>query len=117
LINTIKFQFNKKSGAMSKKTGNDKTTNAKRDSIRKILVGGGVVTAGHMVPAKWTKAVVNSVVLPAHAQMSPGTGTDDGGGSGGSGSTTTPAPTQVITAAAPMAFAPTRITTPTVGPD
>jgi hypothetical protein len=75
--------------------------------------GAGVVTAGHMVPAKWTKAVVNSVVLPAHAQMSPDT--DDGGGSGGS--TTMPAPTQVITAAAPMAFAPTRITTPTVGPD
>ncbi len=42
----------------------------KRDSLRKILVGGGVIGASQVLPSKWTNAVVQSVVVPAHAQMS-----------------------------------------------
>ena len=49
---------------------NEKDKNQKRDSIRKLLVGGGVIGASQVMPDKWTKAAVNSIVLPAHAQTS-----------------------------------------------
>ncbi len=42
----------------------------KRDSIRKILVGGGVIGVSQALPSKWKNAVVHSVVVPAHAQTS-----------------------------------------------
>ena len=42
----------------------------KRESLRKIVIGGGVIGASQVLPSNWTKAVVQSVVVPAHAQMS-----------------------------------------------
>lgn len=42
----------------------------RRDALRRILVGGGVVGAGSIVPETWTSTVLKSVVLPAHAQTS-----------------------------------------------
>lgn len=42
----------------------------KRDSLRKILVGGGVIGVSQVLPSKWTNAVIQSVVVPAHAQTS-----------------------------------------------
>jgi len=51
----------------------DEQTNSsekRRDALRRILVGGGVVSAGSIVPETWTSTVLKSVVLPAHAQTS-----------------------------------------------
>ena len=59
---------------------------AKRDKRRKLLVGGGVIGASQAVPSNWGKAVVNSVILPGHAQTS-----DDPDG-GGDGAAPSPAP-------------------------
>lgn len=42
---------------------------ARRTALKKILAGGGVAAAGSL-PAKWTKPVVDAVVLPAHAVAS-----------------------------------------------
>jgi hypothetical protein len=47
-----------------------KNSNDRRDSIRKILVGGGVIGASQALPSQWTNTVVNAVMLPAHAQTS-----------------------------------------------
>jgi hypothetical protein len=49
-----------------------KNSNDRRDSIRKILVGGGVIGASQALPNQWTNTVVNAVMLPAHAQTSTG---------------------------------------------
>jgi hypothetical protein len=40
-----------------------------RRKVMKLLVIGGVATAV-MLPSKWTKPLVNSVVVPAHAASS-----------------------------------------------
>lgn len=40
-----------------------------RRKVMKLLVIGGVATAV-MLPGKWTKPLVNSVVVPAHAASS-----------------------------------------------
>ncbi|MFT4607822.1 MAG: hypothetical protein ACI9WC_001570 [Arenicella sp.] len=48
----------------------EKNRDNKRDSIRKILVGGGVIGASQALPSQWTNTVVNAVMLPAHAQTS-----------------------------------------------
>ena len=37
---------------------------------RKLLLGGGVIGAGSLT-ASWTKPAILSVVLPAHARVSP----------------------------------------------
>ncbi len=42
---------------------------ARRKVLKKLLVGGGAaVAASQTLPTKWTKPVVDSVILPAHAQ-------------------------------------------------
>ncbi|KAA3630740.1 MAG: hypothetical protein DWQ08_05805 [Proteobacteria bacterium] len=47
----------------------------RRASVKKILAAGGLV-GGSAVPAKWVTPVIDSVILPAHAQT-----TDTGNGS------------------------------------
>lgn len=50
---------------MSKKIG-EKPINKRRDALRKLAVSGGVIGAA----GSWSKPVVDSVMLPAHATTS-----------------------------------------------
>lgn len=40
----------------------------RRDAIRKLLIAGGMVSGAGALPESWTKPVIESIVLPAHAQ-------------------------------------------------
>jgi hypothetical protein len=51
----------------SKKSG----SGARRKVLKNMMAAGGVVTAGKALPERWTKPVLDSVMLPAHAQTSP----------------------------------------------
>jgi hypothetical protein len=44
--------------------------NVSRRRAMKVLGAGGVVAATLMLPSKWTKPVVESIIVPAHAQAS-----------------------------------------------
>lgn len=43
----------------------------RRKAVRRVLVGGGIITAGSQLPSKWTKPVVETVLMAAHAGTSP----------------------------------------------
>ena len=62
---------------------NDKGVSRRR--ALSILGLGGAVVATVALPSKWTRPLVESIVVPAHAQAS-------GGGGGNGGSSTTPQP-------------------------
>jgi hypothetical protein len=65
-----------------------------RRQLLRIFTISGVATA-LVLPASWTRPLVKSVIVPAHAQASPrGAGVDSGGGGdeGGQGTTTTHGP-------------------------
>jgi hypothetical protein len=64
----------------------EQANKARRKLLKTIAAGGGVVVAGKSLPDSWTRPVVDSVMLPAHAQTSPGSGTGGGTGGGGTGS-------------------------------
>lgn len=53
---------------------------ARRKLLKSIVAGSGAVVAGKSLPEGWTRPVVDSVMLPAHAQTSPGGGAGGGGG-------------------------------------
>lgn len=55
----------------TRKTGNDDLNSRGKRRLLKALSAGGVVATAPLLPTAWTKPVVNVVVLPAHAQMSP----------------------------------------------
>lgn len=42
----------------------------RRRALRGILMGGGVLAGSQAVPGKWMTPVIDSVLLPAHAQAS-----------------------------------------------
>lgn len=42
----------------------------RRDSLRKLLAGGGIVIGAESLPGSWSRPLIDSVVLPAHAQTS-----------------------------------------------
>ncbi len=74
--------------------GNKK--NVSRRQVMTTVAIGGVATAV-MLPSKWTKPIVDSVITPAHAQSSPPpttvtTGTTVTTTSGTTVTTTTPPP-------------------------
>lgn len=46
--------------------------NGRRKLVKGIAAGGGIVTGARFMPGEWSKPVVESVVLPAHAQATPG---------------------------------------------
>lgn len=57
----------------SKSTGVDKNAAgsvSKESGRRKLLKAGGIVASSALVPEKWQKPVVDSIVLPAHAVTS-----------------------------------------------
>jgi hypothetical protein len=47
-----------------------KSNESRRKLLKSIAAGGGAVIAGKSLPENWTKPVVDSVMLPAHAQTS-----------------------------------------------
>ena len=49
----------------------------RRRLLKALAVGGGAVVVGNSLPASWTKPVIESVVLPAHAQASGGAALTD----------------------------------------
>lgn len=62
----------------------DTTDSGRRRALKTTAAAGGAFLAGRNLPSEWTTPVVESVLLPAHAQT-----TEDeengGGGSGGGG--------------------------------
>jgi len=54
------------------KTKSNQTSDGSRRKILKsIAAGSGAIIAGKSLPDKWVSPVVDSVILPAHAQTSP----------------------------------------------
>ena len=45
---------------------------SRRKLLKSIAAGSGAIVAGKSLPESWSKPVVDSVILPAHAQTSPG---------------------------------------------
>lgn len=43
----------------------------RRRILKVITIGGVATTATLLLPSKWAKPVVQSVIVPAHAQASP----------------------------------------------
>ena len=46
----------------------EKSNEGRRRLIKKLAIGGGVATTASSMPTKWVKPVLDSVILPAHAQ-------------------------------------------------
>ena len=55
----------------NKKEGSRTTAQPRRKLLKALVTGTGAVTAAKMMPDKWTKPVVGSMLMPAHAQASP----------------------------------------------
>jgi len=55
---------------MSDNTKNDTKTNSRRQVLKATLAGTGAVIAGKSLPEQWSRPVVDSIVLPGHAQTS-----------------------------------------------
>ncbi len=70
---------------------------SRRTALRKILIGGGVVTSAHFLPHKWMKPVVDHIIVPAYALPSNETQT----------STQAPTSTTQPTTGAPSTASPT----------
>jgi len=49
-----------------------KSSESRRKLLKSIAAGSGAVIAGKSLPESWSRPVVDSVMLPAHAQTSPG---------------------------------------------
>lgn len=59
------------------KTGSQTTREqARRRILKRLVAGGGIVATERIIPQDWHRPVVESVILPAHAQTSPGTEED-----------------------------------------
>lgn len=57
-----------------------------------VVVGGAAVAAALSMPKKWTRPLVEAVVVPAHAQTSPGAPTPQPTGAPTSAPTSAPTP-------------------------
>jgi len=51
-------------------TDKNKTAENRRKLLKTVAAGGGAIIAGRTLPEKWGRPVVDSVMLPAHAQAS-----------------------------------------------
>ena len=72
----------------------------RRKVLKSTLAGGAVITTS-ILPKKWTKPALDSVVLPAHAATT---------ATGGEGGTTAPPTTAPPTTPPPKTTAPTNVT-------
>jgi len=66
---------------------NKKSNDNRRRLLKSIAAGSGAVVAGKSLPESWSKPAINSILLPAHAQL-----TDDTGSLPGEETTPAPAP-------------------------
>lgn len=57
---------------------NNNSSESRRKLLKSIAAGSGAVVAGKSLPENWVRPVVDSVVLPAHAQATGGAPTSDG---------------------------------------
>ncbi len=57
----------KLSGQSVDKSDDASVTNVRRKALKSLLVSGGVVTGASILPQKWSRPVVDSVILPSHA--------------------------------------------------
>ena len=48
-----------------------KSSDSRRKLLKSIAAGSGAIVAGKSLPESWSRPVVDSVMLPAHAQTSP----------------------------------------------
>ncbi len=46
-----------------------KPTDSRRKLLKSIAAGSGAVVAGKTLPESWSKPVVDSIILPAHAEL------------------------------------------------
>jgi hypothetical protein len=44
---------------------------SRREALKKIAIGGTIAFGGAALPPRWTKPIVDKVLVPAHAQTSP----------------------------------------------
>ena len=51
----------------------NKSNESRRKLLKSIAAGSGAVIAGKSLPESWSRPVVDSVILPVHAQTSPST--------------------------------------------
>ena len=47
-----------------------KSSESRRKLLKSIVAGSGAIVAGKSLPESWSRPVVDSVMLPAHAQTS-----------------------------------------------
>ena len=57
----------------------NKSNDSRRKLLKSIAAGSGAIVAGKSLPESWSRPVVDSVMLPAHAQTSPGCSTEYAG--------------------------------------
>ena len=48
-----------------------KSSESRRKLLKSIAAGSGAIVAGKSLPESWSRPIVDSVMLPAHAQTSP----------------------------------------------
>ncbi len=53
---------------MAKKT--NKTNHARRKLLKQMAIGSGAITGFYLLPKKWTTPIIDSIIIPAHAQTS-----------------------------------------------
>jgi hypothetical protein len=71
------FRYHAKTIKTRKTTMSDKKSNdSRRKLLKSIAAGSGAVVAGKTLPEAWIKPVVDSVMLPAHAETTDDTGGD-----------------------------------------
>ncbi|MBI3796006.1 MAG: nucleotidyltransferase family protein, partial [Deltaproteobacteria bacterium] len=50
-------------------TGEQQFLPERRAALLKILAGGGAIAGAKLLPSAWTKPIINTIIVPAHAQM------------------------------------------------